>query len=307
MTDRKKNIVLLDGSMGQELVNRSNKPATRLWAAQAMFDDPQLVVDLHKDYLLAGARVLTLNTYSLTPERLDRVGLSDEFEAMQKRAITLAYEARDSCDIDGVSIAGCLPPLVGSYQPENSPDFDTSVEVYSRIVELQADHVDMMLCETVSSLVDARAVATAALSSGKPVWVALSVADDGSGTLRGGEAVSDAVKLCNELGVEATLLNCSKPESIDSAWNELNADAKVTGAYANGFTSVAELVAGATTDVLSAREDLGPEQYADYAMKWVDGGAAIVGGCCEVGPDHISTLSDRLKQAGYSITGSLQS
>lgn len=300
-----KSIVLLDGSIGQELVNRSNQPATRLWAAQSLFDDPQLVVDLHKDYVSAGARLLTVNAYSLSPERLDRADLADQFELMQRRAIELVQQARDSSGVEGVSIAGCLPPLVGSYRPENSPDFDESVATYARIVELQADHVDVIICETVSSVSDARAVATAATASSKPVWVGLSVADDGSGSLRSGESVSDAVNVCHELGVEATLLNCSKPESIDGAWGELSAVAKVTGAYANGFTSVAELLPGKTVDVLSAREDLGPERYADCAMGWVEKGARIVGGCCEVGPDHIKALANRLEQAGYSVTGSL--
>lgn len=307
MNNSSKKVVLLDGSLGQELVNRSNKPATRLWAAQAMFDDPALVVDLHKDYIKAGARLLTLNAYSLTPERLDRVGLADQFEAMQHEAIKLVNEAKDSCAIEGVSIAGCLPPLVGSYRPEDSPDFDTSVATYSRIVEIQAEHVDVILCETVSSIADARSVVTAAMASGKPVWVALSVADDGTGTLRSGESVSEAVKLCHDLGVEVTLLNCSKPESFNDAWPEITSVAKVTGAYANGFTSIAELLPGKTTEVLSAREDLGPEQYADYAMQWVEGGAAVIGGCCEVGPEHIRVLARRLEEAGYVITGTLDS
>ena len=55
--------------------------------------------------------------------------------------------------------------------------------------------------------------------------------------------------------------------------------------------------------MLHARHDLDPEAYAEQAMGWVEAGAQIVGGCCEVGPAHISALRDRLEQAGYQISG----
>jgi S-methylmethionine-dependent homocysteine/selenocysteine methylase len=55
--------------------------------------------------------------------------------------------------------------------------------------------------------------------------------------------------------------------------------------------------------VLHARHDLDPDAYAGHAVGWVEAGADIVGGCCEVGPPHIATLRDRLEQAGYEISG----
>ena len=75
------------------------------------------------------------------------------------------------------------------------------------------------------------------------------------------------------------------------------------GAYANGFTEISEgfLEDAPTVDALSQRTDLGPDAYADIAMSWVDQGATIIGGCCEVGPAHIAVLADRLRAAGYEI------
>ena len=67
------------------------------------------------------------------------------------------------------------------------------------------------------------------------------------------------------------------------------------GAYANGFVNIADTFdrVGATVDMLEARKDLGPEAYAGFAQKWVDTGATIIGGCCEVGPAHIAHLAKR--------------
>lgn len=65
-------VTVLDGGMGQELRRRSNRPASPLWSAQVMLDEPDLVVQAHRDFIDAGARVITLNTYSATPQRLAR-------------------------------------------------------------------------------------------------------------------------------------------------------------------------------------------------------------------------------------------
>ena len=75
------------------------------------------------------------------------------------------------------------------------------------------------------------------------------------------------------------------------------------GAYANGFTHITKafLEDAPDVDTLQARSDLGPAEYADFAMGWVEQGATIVGGCCEIGPDHIAELARRLRAAGHEI------
>ena len=110
-------IILLDGGMGQELVRRSKDPAHPQWSAHVMREEPEIVQAVHEDYLRAGARILTLNTYSTTPGRFRRLGNPDEFRPMQKRAVDLAIAARDAVGVTA-KLAGCLPPLRGSYQPD---------------------------------------------------------------------------------------------------------------------------------------------------------------------------------------------
>ncbi|MFT4845855.1 MAG: S-methylmethionine-dependent homocysteine/selenocysteine methylase, partial [Cellvibrionaceae bacterium] len=65
-------ITLLDGGMGQELLRRSSRAITPLWSADIMLNEPKLVRDLHRDFIASGAQVITLNTYSATPQRLAR-------------------------------------------------------------------------------------------------------------------------------------------------------------------------------------------------------------------------------------------
>ncbi|MGB8817757.1 MAG: homocysteine S-methyltransferase family protein [Rhizobiaceae bacterium] len=301
-----KRIVLTDGGMGQELLRRSGAAPTPLWSARVLIDEPDLVRDLHVDFIEAGARVITINTYAATQERLQREGIGDLFQKLQRRGIDLAREARDMTRAD-VRIAGCLPPLFGSYKPELTLSFDDTLAIYRAIVAEQQDHVDLMLCETMASAHEALAAATAASESGLPIWVSWTLDDRLDAIcLRSGETIADAAKTIAHIGTEARLINCSKPEVISAAMDDLVALSGPVGAYANGFTSVGALQHGGTVDVLEARRDLGPESYADFAEGWAGKGAAIVGGCCEVGPEHIAALRNRLLNDGFELTGTPQ-
>ena len=278
-----KKVILTDGGMGQELVRRSKSEPTPLWSARVLIDEPDLVRDLHAEFIRAGARVITINTYSATPERLAREGAEDLFKPLQKRGIELA---RQACDQAGdAAVAGCLSPLFGSYAPALTISYQDTLDIYRRIVAEQADGVDLFLCETMASAEEARAAVTAASESG--------------------EAIAAAASALDGLAVAARLLNCCRPEAIAAALPELIELGGPVGAYANGFTSTEALKHGGTVDVLHARHDLGPDAYAAQAIGWVEAGADIVGGCCEVGPAHIAALRDRLEQADYEISGDI--
>ena len=292
------NITLLDGGLGQELNRRFERPAHPLWSLHVMRERPDLVQAVHEDFIRAGAEVLTINTYPATPPRLARDGDVAWFSPMQAEAFALADAARQStgCPWGPVRLAGCLPPLVGSYSPESAPSDAECREHYAAIVGAQPD-VDLFICETLPSIQEGVAATEAALESGKPVYLSFTVSDDirQPPQLRSGESVEAAVDAVKGLPLAGLLLNCSTPEAIERALPKL-ADAGVPyGGYANGFTSVEALKPGGTVDVLSAREDLGPDAYATAVERWVELGATVVGGCCEVGPEHIRALRERLK------------
>jgi S-methylmethionine-dependent homocysteine/selenocysteine methylase len=106
-----------------------------------------------------------------------------------------------------------------------------------------------------------------------------------------------------DLPVQALLLNCSTPEAIGKALPLLAESGKEFGAYANGFETVEPLKPGGTVDALTARRDLDPEAYAETALAWHEMGATVLGGCCEVGPGHISRLHERLQERETAVIG----
>lgn len=295
-------IVLLDGGMGQELIHRSKLPASPLWSAHVMMNEPEIVEAVHREYIEAGATVMTLNTYSATPERLARDASADLFKPLQAKAIEIAKKAKGNTS---TIIAGCLPPLFASYRPEMAPDLETCTAAYRQIVAEQKDHVDIIICETMASVKEAKAATMAGVEAGLEVWCALTL-KDGEGTLlRSGEPLMDGILAAKAAGASAILVNCSWPESVSEAMPFLAKSELPFGGYANGFTSIDKLDAGGTVDGLTARTDLGPEQYSAHAMNWVKQGATIVGGCCEVGPAHIKHLHDALVVDGHQIVGTL--
>ncbi|TIU68333.1 MAG: homocysteine S-methyltransferase family protein, partial [Mesorhizobium sp.] len=245
-----KTVILTDGGMGQELVRRSKSDPTPLWSARVLIDEPDLVRDLHAEFIRAGARVITINTYSATPERLAREGAEELFKPLQKRGMELARQARDQAG--DAAIAGCLSPLFGSYAPALTISFQDTLDIYRRVVAEQADGVDLFLCETMASAEEARAAVTAASESGKPVWVSWTLADHGAPRLRSGEAIAAASSALDGLPVAARLVNCCRPEAIAAALPELICLGGPVGAYANGFTSIEALKHGGTVEVLHA-------------------------------------------------------
>ena len=300
----KKKIWLLDGGMGQELIKNSKSDPHPLWSTYVMLEEPDLVRKAHVDFIEAGASVITLNTYSTTPERLEANDLLDKFSFFQKKAIDLAREAIDHTQ-KNVLIAGCLPPLVASYRPDKAPEYDRCVDLYIQIVREQESFVDLFICETMASIKEAKAAVAAAKTSGKSVWCGLTLEDNEKCELRSGEKLIDSVNELQSLGQEEFLLNCSFPEVIDKGMKILSQNAKFFGGYGNGFTSIDPLKTASNVSVLSARTDLGPEKYSKHALNWANDGASVVGGCCEIGPRHIKYLYDRLNENEFEIVTSL--
>ncbi len=293
-------ITLLDGSIGQELVKRSGKRPTPLWSTRVMIDHPELVHDVHAEYFRRGATVATTNTYAVHRSRLVREGIEDQLATLVETAVAQANAARQGT---AGRVAGSLGPLLATYRPDLKPDPKDAARKFGELVSLMANDVDLFLIETVSSVLEAEGTLRGTEGCGKPVWLALSAMDDDGTRLRSGEALELIAPLVAQYQPQALLINCTRPEAVPAALDILSGMGLPYGAYANGFTHIADgfLQDAPTVDSLQQRHDLGPDAYADHAMAWVEQGATIVGGCCEIGPDHIEALAHRLVAAGHQI------
>lgn len=294
-------ISLLDGGMGQELVARSGDEPTPLWATRVMIDHPGMVRAIHADYFAAGATIATTNTYAIHHDRLARFGLDPMFRALHLRALAEAHEARGAHGAG--RIAGSMGPLVASYRPDLTQPVAEAAPKYAEIAGILGPHVDLILCETMASVEMARGAAIGAQAAGRPVWLSVTVDDRDGSRLRSGEALGDLAGVVRDERPAALLANCSVPEVMGRALRELAEFGLPFGAYANGFTHISGnfLKDAPTVKELTHRHDLTPERYTEMAMGWVEAGATIIGGCCEVGPAHIRHLAQALRAAGHTL------
>nr|VFK01730.1 MAG: homocysteine S-methyltransferase [Candidatus Kentron sp. LFY] len=291
--------VLFDGGMGRELRFRGIEVSNTIWSANALLVAPEVVRRIHLDYIFAGADIITTNTYGLVRACLTMEGIEHRFADLNELACALALEAREIATLQGVnrsiSIAGSLPPLRGSYRPDLVGSFEEIYPSYREQADLLAPHVDLLLCETMSSAQEARAAARAACRTGKPVWVSWTLHEDRSGNLRSGESVIDAFAAIADLPISGVLANCCAPESITNAIPRLvKAGVEYIGGYANTAKPIPQywqLDGNKKTDgVFELRQDLDPESYAGHAATWLEKGATVIGGCCGTRPAHIARL-----------------
>lgn len=297
-----KKTIILDGGMGRELERVGAPFRQPEWSALALIEAPQYVREVHDGYIAAGADVITTNSYAVVPFHIGE----ERFAAEGGRLAALSGTiARDAADAAGrkVRVAGSLPPLFGSYQPDL---FDPSraAELLDVLVEGLSPSVDLWLAETQSSLAEVKAAHEAIRATGKPFWISFTLRDDiapedmPEAQLRSGETVAEGARLAAELGAQALLFNCAMPEVMDAAilaakqvFDALGKDIPI-GVYANAFPSQQD-DEEANATVTEIRADLDPDAYGEWAQRWVKNGAAIIGGCCGIGTPHIHALSNR--------------
>ena len=286
--------ILLDGGMGQEIVNRGGKGAYGEWAVAALYEQPALVAAIHADYLRAGADVITANTYGTTRARLRHAGIEERLAELLQTAGALACRARDAHGGD-TRIAASLPPLEASYVKDFALSFDEKAAQFYEMMALLAPYVDIVLGETFSTSLEARAFLQAAAAHGKETWLSLTIQDHGSSDLRGGESLAAAIDCLGAALPDALLVNCCTPDSVLCALPILQTSGLPFGAYANGFVEIPDSWEDTGGVVqLSSRADLPPAKYAAEAARWLEAGACIIGGCCEIGPAHIKRLRQLL-------------
>lgn len=297
LTQINKNIALLDGGLGQEIYRRAASISSPLWSVAVMLDQPEIVTAVHEEFILAGAKTLTINTYSATPTRLRREGMHDQMSHIYQQAFIAVKKAIDKTG-EQVDIAGCLGPLVGSYRGQPERSFEDLRDEFAEMVSLQTQ-ADVFFIETMTNSLEASAACAAAREAGKPFAVAFRL--ENQGKLKTGETLKEAIDAVKAYSPTAILLNCCDPEIVTESIAEMAGLFSYVGGYANAFRSVDTVAQGNLCDTLEARAEITPGFYSNQVRHWLEDGAHVVGGCCEITPTHIKQLSEDLKANHYHV------
>ncbi len=283
-------MTILDGAMGTELTRRGVDTTLPLWSARALDVAPEIVVQIHRDYLDAGAQIITTNTFRTNVRALAKAGIAHRARELTFRAVDLARRAvvEAGCSPGDVQIAGSIAPVEDCYSPDLVPGDAELAGEHAVLARNLADAgVDLILVETQNTIREAVAAARAVYATGKPLWVSFTL--DDQNRLLSGELLSDAVCAVLPFEPQAVLVNCIPVRQVASALRLLRraAPAHVAiGAYGN-VGHVDEKVGWTLTNAVP------PHAYAEAACEWRDLGATIIGGCCGTTPEHIRALSGR--------------
>lgn len=267
-------IVLLDGPMGTELARRGVGTSGRRWSARALVERPDVVRAIHADYAAAGATVHTTATFRTQPRTI-----GPGWRELVTTAVSLARQAVPADH----RVAGSIAPLADCYRPDLSPA-DPGPE-HARLAQALAEEgVDLLLVETFAHVGEAVEAVGAAVSTGLPVWCALT--SGYRGDLLDEDGLADGARRVVEAGAQAVLVNCTPVPQTLSRVRRLTGLGVPFGAYAN---------AGSDADGIGwDRAPDGPQRYLTAARDWVEAGATLVGGCCGTGPEHVAALRDGL-------------
>jgi S-methylmethionine-dependent homocysteine/selenocysteine methylase len=297
-------IRILDGGMSRELQRLGAELKQPEWSALALINAPNIVRQVHAEFIEAGADVVTTNSYALVPFHIGEERFRKDGASLIALSGRLAREAADASGRK-VTVAGSLPPIFGSYEPQN---FDASrVQDYLGVLVENLDpFVDVWLGETLSLIAEGEAVRQAVAKTGKPFWISFTLDDDTAQVngaepkLRSGETVRAAAEWAAGSGAAALLFNCSKPEVMKAAvetaattFKEKNASLEI-GVYANAFEGEQGETA-ANEGLHSTRADLTDDIYSRFACTWADAGATMIGGCCGIGAAHIHKVAGALR------------
>lgn len=270
--------VLLDGATGTELMRRGLRLELPLWSAGPLLSEPASVLNLHREYVQAGAEVITANTFRTNPRTLRKAGLERRFHALTRLAVELAREA------GAAFVAGSIAPLEDCYRPDLVPPPETARAEHAEMAAVLAEAgCDLILIETMNTISEAVAAVQAAKSVSRlPVLV--SFVCNAEGRLLSGEDPGEAARAVDELGAAAVLTNCTPLAAIPGVLAKLRRGTmRPIGAYANIGTEDARL-----GWKLAPHEE--PDAYARAAEEWVRLGARLIGGCCGTTPRHIEKL-----------------
>ena len=286
-----KPICLLDGATGTELGRRGADISLPLWSARAIMERPDVVAQVHRDYLEAGADAITTNTFRTHRRSLAKAGLGASAVELTRRAVEIAQQARDQVNPKAL-VLGSVAPLEDCYKPELSPDAGTCAQEHGEMIATLLDAgVDLLLIETMNCLRESAAAAKEAQKKLPGGWmISFCTKSDGPpAMLLSGEPLTDllpALHSAASIGV-----NCVAAPATEAQVKLLRLlvphEIRIS-AYAN--------VSKAGPDGQWIKTDAAdPEIYAEYAARWVAAGASIIGGCCGTRPEMIAAIAKKLQ------------
>jgi homocysteine S-methyltransferase len=297
---QKQSIAILDGALATELEARGCNLNDDLWSARILMEQPELIHQIHLDYFNAGADVAITASYQATVEGFARRGLNkEESLALMQKSVKIAQDARDEFWLDEKNRVNRSYPLIaasvgpyGAFLADGSEyrgDYNlTEQELIDfhrpRVEALITAGADLLACETIPCLIEARALIKLLSEFPKAyAWFTFS-AKDGKHICHG-EKISDCAALLDASPQAAAIgVNCTSPLHISSLIREIK---KKTNKPIIVYPNSGEIY---NPDTNTWHGETSSEAFGVQSKDWYNNGARILGGCCRTTPQHIREI-----------------
>ncbi len=279
---------LCDGAMGSMIYARGvfiNRCFDEL-----NLSEPQMVREIHEEYLLAGAELIETNTFGANAIRLKRFGLESKVAEINSAGVRLARAAADGMrekHAHHALVAGAMGSLG---LPEAERDSGEMLAAYATQADALAEAgVDLFVVETITSLAEATAALQAARDAAPHLPVIAMITVTHEGNVADGTQPEDAARALEQAGARAIGCNCSDGPVLvlDTIARMRTATSLPLAAMPNA--GVPSCVDGRSIYLSS------PEYLASFARKAIRLGATIIGGCCGTTPKHIKAMRSSVK------------
>jgi S-methylmethionine-dependent homocysteine/selenocysteine methylase len=295
-------ILLMDGGTGTELHRRGvtiSKGAVAgqigVWSAAANLEAPDVVKQIHEDYLKLGAEIIISNNFYTSKSMMASIGKEGQWEEYTRRGGELAVEVRNALNPEAYVAGGFAPT-------EFDGDLREELEATARI--LAGTGVDFLIAEYFGGdiihenpIADCVTAVDVCAKAGLPLFLGVCCLRE-DGTMLNGESLTDLVAALKGHKVDGIFLMCSPPGAVSAGLPVLRkAFGGFVGAYAEiGYDENPKFGSSPKEEFFAIdTEDCPPERYAEYAREWKKMGAQIIGGCCASTPDHIKAIAPIVK------------
>ena len=276
-------VYLFDGAMGTMLYAKGvfiNKCYDEL-----NLRNPEIVLDVHKQYVRAGAEIVETNTYGANRVKLRSFGIEDELRDINVAAVEIARRAAG----DSVYVAGAIGPLGIRIEPYGPTALEEAREFFREQAEALRDGgVDLIIVETISNVAEAeQAILAVREVCTLPVIAQMTIGNDHRTIY--GDTPATVAKRLDAAGADVVGLNCSVgPDVMLDAVEEMSAvTAKKISCQPN---------AGLPREVNGRQMYMAsPEYMGKYAKRLIHKGVKFLGGCCGTTPEHIKLMRDAVR------------
>lgn len=287
-------IKLLDGSMSFPLEQLGYNLKNKLWTGMALISDPDIIKNIHKDYINAGADYISTSTYQVSYDRLQNMGYqSSEIKKVFQKSVDIVKEAiKESRSKKEIKIVGSFGPFA-SYDPNaseyvgkyNSSDDEIKNFHLNNINIIEETDLDIILYETIPCLREIKILSKILSQTNKEIWISITCNENIE--FRDGSSFKEACKIISQIEQITTMgINCFSPLLVEKALKELKK-------YSNKKT----LVYPNSGEKYNPKDKYwsGKNEFNNLMIKnWLSLSPDIIGGCCRVGYNNIKKMREEI-------------